>query len=89
MYINEDVLDLQYAETANLNYVTIGEDVNKIGEKAFAKCPNLYAIRILESDKPIRISLDYIQGCKNIVEVSIKREVEFYKKIKIRGAKPL
>lgn len=89
MYINENVKDLQFAGNASLSYVTIGEEVNKIGEKAFADCPNLIAIRIEESDKPIRICLDYVKGCKNLVDVSIERKVEFYKKIKIRGAKEL
>ena len=89
MYINENVKDLQFAGNASLNYITIGEEVNKIGEKAFANCPNLIAIRIEEADKPIRICLDYVKGCKNLVDVSIERKVEFYKKIKIRGAKEL
>ena len=85
--INENIKDLQYAGNLSLDYVTIGEDVERIGEKAFENCPNLIAIRIEESDKPIKISLDYVKGCKNLVEVSIKRKVDFYKKIKIKGAK--
>lgn len=87
--IEEDVKDLQFAGDASLDYVTIGENVNRIGEKAFAKCQNLIAIRIEESDKPIRISFDYVNGCKNLVEVSIKRKVEFFKNYKIKGAKYL
>lgn len=85
--IKEDVDDLQFAKNANLDYVLIEEDVKRIGEKAFANCPNLYAIRFLESDKPIKISLDYVKGCKNLVNISIERKVEFYKKIKYKGVK--
>lgn len=85
--IKEDVQDLQFAEDASLTYITIGEEVNKIGEKAFYKCPNLIAIKIEESDKPIRICLDFVKDCKNLVDVTIKRNVEFYKKIKYRGVK--
>ena len=89
MRIKEDVKDFQFAGDASLDYITIEENVARIGEKAFANCPNLIAIRIEESDKPIKICLDQVKGCKNLVEVSIKRKVEFYKKIKIKGAKEL
>ena len=85
--IKEDVGELQLAKNANLDYVVIEEDVERIGEKAFADCPNLYAIKIVESDKPIKICLDYVKGCKNLVNVSINRKVEFYKKIKYKGEK--
>ena len=85
--IKEDVGDLQFAKNANLDYVLIEEDVERIGEKAFADCRNLCSIRIVEWDKPIKISLDYVKGCKNLVNISIERKVEFYKKIKYKGVK--
>ncbi len=86
-HIDKDISDSQYAGDLSLDYVSIGEDVNRIGKKAFENCQNLIAIRIEESDKPIKISFDYVKGCKNLVEVSIKRKVEFFKEIKVKGAK--
>jgi len=84
MLFNEDIGDLQLAEDKSLDFVRIGENVSRIGVKAFYKCPNLYAIRILPGETPIKISLDFVKDCKNLVDITIERKVIFYKQIKIR-----
>lgn len=79
MRISENIADKQFQGNASVDYVIIEDCVTRIGKMAFAKCPNLVSIRVEESDKPIKICLDYVKGCKNLVEVLFNRPVEFYK----------
>ena len=87
MKIITDVEDFAYRGNLNIDYITIGEEVKKIGERAFANAPNLISVKIEAGENPIRICLDAFIGSKNLVEVSSKRETIFYKKIKYRGGK--
>ena len=80
----EEIEDFSYYNDTSLQYVAIGENVKKIGEKAFAKAKYLTAVKIEEGSTPIRICLDAFNGCKDLVEIASKREVVFYKKIKYR-----
>lgn len=85
MRIKQEVIDdFAYQNDSSLKYVVIGEEVQKIGEKAFANAKYLTAVKIEEGSTPIRICLDAFKGCKDLVEISSKREVVFYKKIKYR-----
>lgn len=84
MTIDEDIHDLQFAEDKSLDFVRISENVSRIGVKAFYKCSNLYAIKILPGETPLKISLDFVKGCKNLVDITIEREVVFYKQINYR-----
>lgn len=83
MQINkEQIEDFEFAENNNIQFLRVGEDVLRIGEKAFYKCPNLISVKIEESDTPIKICSNAFSGCKHLVEIEIKRKSIFYKKFK-------
>lgn len=82
MTINDEIIDDFAYKCTDEQYIRIGENVTKIGEKAFANSPNLTSVKIEDSENPIRICLNAFSGCKNLVMISIKRDVEFYKQIK-------
>ena len=78
----DEIADFEFRGNQDLTYIRIGEDVRKIGEKAFANSPNLTGVVIEESDCPIRICVDAFSNCKHLVDITIKRQAIFYKKIK-------
>lgn len=80
MFINKErIEDFEFSGNKEITQITIGEDILKIGKKAFYNCPNLVSIKIEESDKPIRICLNAFKNCPHLVEIEIKRKSIFYK----------
>ena len=63
--------------------IIIEESVQRIEEKAFEGC-DMYSVLIEEGETPIKIALNAFNKCKNLPEISLKRETIFYNKINYR-----
>jgi len=84
MRISEEIVAAgKYANKRLDSMIIIESSVQRIEEKAFEGC-DMYTILIEEGDTPIKIALNAFNKCKNLLEISSKRETVFYNKINYR-----